>query len=326
MKPLFGFRNMGNTCYINSVLQCLRHNDELIKYLLSEKLNIDVNRKLKKNKIEKKELILIQSFGNILKQTMSGNVARIVRPLSFIKKFDNEFSQIALNPQDAHEALNFLLDNFHENISRSVKIEKVSNISSDSADNWKSFYEKNYSNIIDIFFGQMKTKTQCINCKDISNSYAPFNDLQLDLYPNIINSIKAYFSGEEVEKRCEKCSPDENVKMIKSSLISIPPLHLIVQVKRFQFTERGLIKKNQSIEIPELLDLTDFYDYPNRYAIYTLYAGIIHLGSPHFGHYISFCKNGDFWFKYDDETVTKINSNELQSLKQNSYILFFKKN
>ena len=60
MTSLFGIRNMGNTCYLNSIFHCLRHNPELSRYLSSPKFIKD----LKKNKFT-----LIESFSNIIERT-----------------------------------------------------------------------------------------------------------------------------------------------------------------------------------------------------------------------------------------------------------------
>jgi ubiquitin C-terminal hydrolase len=324
MNSLFGLRNLGNTCYINSVIHCLRHNPELVEYLCSERFIREVDNKNKNDK-NKRKIYLIESFATIIKKTKNIPDKTIIRPQSFIHKFDIEFKQVALNPNDAHEALNFLLDRFHELISRPIKIKKTRNITEQAKNTWEQFFGKNYSDIINIFYGQYENKIQCQSCKYVSTSFTPFNDIQVELTKSLSKSIDIAFSGEEVEKRCEKCSTEKNVKMIKKTNISMFPNHLIVQIKRFQYTQRGLSKKNEPIDIPELIDISKYYSYQNRYGIYHLYGGIVHSGSPTFGHYVAFCKNGDSWYKYDDETVTRLNLVQLKYMKENAYILFYKK-
>lgn len=316
--PIFGIRNMGNTCYVNSVMHCLRYNKELEHYLLSIKFRKDLKGKL----------TLIESFSNIIDKTKGVTSKIVIRPDSFIQKFDKNFSEVALNPQDAHEAIIFLLDRFHSAISKKVKIKKISGISENSSDNWKKFYEKDFSEIIRIFFGQFEINISCDKCKILSSpSYEPFNNLQVELTNNLVKSLDIALSEEEVEKRCEHCSTDENVEMTKKFSISMFPSHLIVQVKRFNYIDGRLSKKNGRMEVPDLIDLSKYYSYKDRYGMYKLYAGIIHLGSLMFGHYISYCKSetDDFWVKYDDDVTTNVNKNELENMKRNSYMLFYKK-
>lgn len=344
MTSLFGIRNMGNTCYINSVIHCLRHNNDFKEYLLSKKFKKDLNDKLEKtNKLLKKKkdddifdieselkdlkFSLIDSFSNILDKTSDIEPKTIIRPESFIKKFDRQFRERALNPQDAHEALSFLLEKFHNTISRGVNIKNISRRPKNSFSKWKEFCSKDYSEIIKIFYGQYKVIIQCSQCNKETENFEPFNDLRVELTNDLEKSLKIVFSEEEIEKRCEFCSKEENVEMSKKYLVSMFPNHLIVQVKRFTYVDDRMSKKNGQMEIPELIDLSKYYAYKNRYGMYQLYGGIVHMGSPTYGHYISFCKSDtDFWVVYDDETVRlNIKKEELQQLKENSYVLFYKK-
>lgn len=357
---LFGLRNMGNTCYINSVMHCLRYNTDLEYYLLSGKFEKDfkdkINKRLKaleneyKTKLEelrqandehnekkltlhfqhiKKNMMypLIESFSNIMEKTKNITPKTVIKPESFIEKFSRNFTEVALNPQDAHEALIFLLDNFHNSISKNVKIKKISRISKSSSDSWKQFYEKDFSEIIKIFYGQYEINVKCTQCKSVSTSFVPFNHLLVELTSNLVKSLDISLSEEDVEKKCDTCSPEENIDMTKQFSISMFPNHLIIQIKRFNYSHRGLIKIQGKIEVPELIDLSKYYAYKNKYGMYKLYGGIIHTGSPTFGHYIAYCKaDNDFWVEYDDETVrTPINKNKLKFLKEQSYVLFYKK-
>ena len=317
-NSIFGIRNMGNTCYINSLIHCLRYNKDLNKYLKSEQFKDNLNGK---------ERSLIESFSNIIVQTENIETKTIIRPESFIKKFDRDFNEIATNPQDAHEALLFLLDKFHSSISRNVKIRAASNaIEQESSKNWKLFFEKDYSEIIRIFYGQSKTTILCSKCNNESNSFSPMNHIPVDVKKSLRESIDSYFTEEIVEKRCEKCSTEENIDHAKKFTISILPQYLIVQIKRFQWTPQGrLIKINGHIEVPELIDLSNYYCYDKDHIGYQLYGGVIHYGSPTFGHYISYCKNEETWLCYDDDTVNPLTNNKKEALKNNSYILFYKK-
>lgn len=65
-KGLTGLRNIGNTCYMNSILQCLSNTDPLRKKLCSWDMRV-INEKSKTRGAVAKEVI------SIMKQLWSGD-------------------------------------------------------------------------------------------------------------------------------------------------------------------------------------------------------------------------------------------------------------
>ena len=152
----------------------------------------------------------------------------------------------------------------------------------------------------------------------------------------IYDCFEAFRTEEKLEKDnswyCSNCK--KNQEAFKKLEIYRAPNILIVQLKRFDCkTENiyeGLIKnkKNESLVIFPLqnLDISKYVVEENsrKDCLYDLCAISQHYGSLSSGHYTAFCLNGDEWYNFDDEKVSKI-SNEKNVVSKGAYILIFRK-
>ena len=113
-KALTGLRNLGNSCYMNSVLQCLMATAPLIKYILNSYYVEDIN---KTNPLGTGGRIA-EELAVLTRVAHSGNY-RHVSPVDFkrtIGRFASHFG--GQQQQDSQEFLLFLLDQFHEDTNR----------------------------------------------------------------------------------------------------------------------------------------------------------------------------------------------------------------
>ena len=181
-----GLDNLGNTCFMNSALQCLSNTDKLTKYFINDKYINEINPKNPlgmEGKIASYYAMLIKRIWNNNKQHMS------VNPSDFkwiLGKFAPQFT--GYRQHDAQELLSFLLDGLHEDLNRVIEKPYVNQISIvDKTDKeganccWQLHLDRNKSIIVDLFQGQLKSTLNCPSCNNISITFDPYMYLSLPI-------------------------------------------------------------------------------------------------------------------------------------------------
>ncbi|XP_074281691.1 ubiquitin carboxyl-terminal hydrolase 8-like [Silene latifolia] len=180
---LTGLVNLGNTCFMNSAIQCLAHTPEIVDYFLGDyKKEINYENPLGMNG----ELAL--AFGDLLRKLwVPGGMP--VAPKLFKYTLENFAPQFSgYNQHDSQELLSFLLDGLHEDLNR-VKhkpyieaIDAVGRPDEMVADEyWRNHLARNNSIIVDMCHGQYRSTLVCPICKRVSVTFDPFMYLSLPL-------------------------------------------------------------------------------------------------------------------------------------------------
>ncbi|KAL2458342.1 Ubiquitin carboxyl-terminal hydrolase 10 [Forsythia ovata] len=180
---LAGLQNLGNTCFMNSAIQCLVHTPPLVDYFLDD-YSDEINRQ---NPLGMHgELAL--AFGELLRKLWSSGRTPVA-PRAFkgkLSRFAPQFS--GYNQHDSQELLAFLLDGLHEDLNR-VKQKpyfetKDSDVQPDeevAEEFWRYHKARNDSVIVDVCQGQYKSTLVCPVCSKISITFDPFMYLSLPL-------------------------------------------------------------------------------------------------------------------------------------------------
>ncbi|PGG96817.1 ubiquitin carboxyl-terminal hydrolase 4/11/15 [Blastomyces parvus] len=190
-RGVTGLSNLGNSCYMNSALQCVRSVEELTHYFLDDEYRKDLNPG---NPLSHDGNVA-KAYANLLHQLFDENGTTSFAPRQFkqtIGRYGPSFS--GYGQQDSQEFVLFLLDGLQEDLNRIQKkpyIEKPDS-TDDMVENsaalqefankcWEIYKARNDSVITDLFAGMYKSTVVCPVCDKVSIIFDPFSNLTLQL-------------------------------------------------------------------------------------------------------------------------------------------------
>lgn len=301
-----GLMNLGNTCFLNSVLQCLTYTEPLAAYLQSGNHQSSCRTAgfCALCAIQKHVSSALQSTGRILAPK------EIVSNLRCISRNFRNSRQ-----EDAHEYMVNLLESMH-------KCCLPSGVPSES----QSAYDR--SSVHKIFGGRLRSQVKCMQCSYTSDKFDPFLDLSLEIVKadSLQKALthftaKEFLDGGERHYQCQQCK--QKVKALKQLTIHKAPYVLTIHLKRFSSHLAGQ-KIDRRIIFGTTLDLKPFVTDPcDGDFKYTLYGVLVHAGwSTHSGHYYCFVRTSSgMWYSLDDNRVIQVS--EKMVLEQKAYMLFY---
>jgi ubiquitin carboxyl-terminal hydrolase 8 len=334
-KGLSGLTNLGNTCFINSCMQVISHTYELNDLLKNENT-------IKKIKNKTDSALLIE-WNNLRKILWDNNC--VVAPNKFIKTIQKvaEIKEIEIftgySQNDVSEFLLFLIDCFHNSLSREIKMNISGNPENDTDElaikcfnMIKNMYTKEYSEIWNMFYGVHVSEIVSIETGEkLKQTPEPYFMIDLPIpqdnkTPSLIDCLNLYIEGEELkdENAWFNDETKEKVNIRKKILFWSLPNILVIDFKRFNSRNQ----KNQIfIDFPlDDLNLSDYViGYKKTSYVYELYGICNHSGSVHGGHYTSYVKNANGkWYHYNDTNVTEVSCVEAM-ISAKAYVLFYRK-
>jgi len=190
-----GLGNLGNTCFMNSTLQCLAHTEPLRRYFVSGDYEHDLNRD---NPLGTGGELATQ-FADLLNE-MFGAAASgssysfnsVVYPRNFkftLGKHAEQF--MGYDQHDSQELATYLLDALHEDTNRVTKkpyIEKPEQGEDEPDDEaarkaWRLHLQREDSRVLEHFMGQVKSRVECpkAGCGRVSTTFDPFMYLSVPI-------------------------------------------------------------------------------------------------------------------------------------------------
>ena len=326
----FGLQNIGNTCFMNTALQCLSAIDFFSAYFLSDQYLSDINKK--------PQAEFVRAYVRFLKNAWEDNDC-IVSPRLLketLGKFYDPYSGFRQN--DAAECFNKIIELLHEGLSFAVSIEitpKKEKILSEAAkmeelsiECTKMHFSKNYSIPVKLFYGQFQNRVICVDCKKISMYYEPFSMINLpicDKTNTLFDCIDKYTSFEIMDGvnkySCGNCKKDTIGK--KKIMVWKMPTVLVFSFNRFS----GSRKIDKYIDFPiNRAIFNNLVQNENaKNVVYDLVAVANHSGGLNGGHYWAYTKgtNGK-WYECNDESCSEI-KNESSIVSNSAYFLVYKK-
>jgi ubiquitin C-terminal hydrolase len=331
IKSRVGLANVGNTCFLNVVLQALRLTPPLCVMFLKDPEDVTPRSDSRRKQFLKAYQILTRDFWRA--QTSPGTYPTLV-PHGFIHCLhavlrETEDDWYRPGQQcDAAEALQYILDSLHDSMYRRVHMDIVGSAATKEESSqekcissWSSFFSKEYSPIVQNFNGQNQIRVTCSLCDNVTERYEPWLMIKAPIpgadvvggpAPTMPVCLDSAFAPESLDDyHCDKCN--KKVKAIITNKISrIPPI-AIVTLKRF--TNRGHKVRGRIGWDLDALDFSPWMAFPrdpfndahrknSDTPVYQTYAVIEHHGSANGGHYRMYARQGSEWLSYDDSSVS----------------------
>ncbi|KAF8204051.1 hypothetical protein BJ912DRAFT_941747 [Pholiota molesta] len=277
-----------------------------------------------------------------------------VAPRAFIDKLKelNDIFRSTMH-QDAHEFLNYLLNQIVEEIQEERK-QAQNGINGDDLSNSvatlgsapPTVITANSSNsgthpqdatlVHKLFEGVLTSETRCLTCETVSSRDESFLDLSIDIEQNssVTACLRQFSASEMLCQRnkffCDSCCDLQEAE--KRMKIKKLPNVLALHLKRFKLQEdlEKYIKLTYRVAFPfdlRLFNTVDEMDDVDR--LYNLFAIVVHIGNgPHHGHYISIIKTVGTWLVFDDDNVYPIQESDIPKYFGDSnsgcaYVLYY---
>ncbi|KAF2623363.1 ubiquitin carboxyl-terminal hydrolase-like protein 22 [Macroventuria anomochaeta] len=332
---LRGLYNMGQTCFMSVILQTIVHNPFIRNFFLSEgHKTADCER----------ESCVSCALDEMIVEFHSAEKTEGYGAVSMLMGSWLAGEALAgYQQQDAHEYMQFFLNTLH-----------LTNGGSADSEDCKCVVHQT-------FYGKLSSTVTCDKCHNTTTALDPYMDLSLDIRHqgkkrkinaekgedaalDLRDCLERFTAKEKLESAqytCRNCdSPQNAIKQL--SIKRLPPV-LSIHLKRFEHSKAQSSKIETKVNFPMKLDLYPYttlqkeqaraakasgspntnynMNTPANSLTYVLSSVIVHKGKIDSGHYVSYSREGNDWFAFDDSKV--VLANEAEVLNAEAYIVTY---
>jgi ubiquitin carboxyl-terminal hydrolase 4/11/15 len=234
-KGLAGLQNLGNTCFMNSGLQCLSNTWPLTEYFLKDHHVNDLNPTNPLGTGGE----LAKKYANLVKELWLESPSSF-SPWEFKRVLGGFASQFSgYSQHDSQELLSFTLDGLHEDLNR-VKVKpyggEITTTEQMTDDEiaeqyWRNFTARNQSVIVDNMYGQYRSEVTCPTCNTVSKTFDPFLMLNVSIPNKQFETVEVTYVAQSLTKillMLPSKAKSELVKAKVAELMGVDPSELLV--------------------------------------------------------------------------------------------------
>jgi len=353
-RKRLGLKNLGNTCFMNSVLQSLSNIEEFCNVITTLPSLDDQAKAVKDHKKNGQRVndgvILTDELKKVLMALNQSDEKSAISPDSLFQAIWKVVPRFrGYQQQDAHEFLRYMLDRLHTELLHLLPAHTLKQHT--WLDELRPPKVQSQSLVTSVFGGTLQSDVTCLTCKTSSKKHDPFLDLSIDIPQmytgpvrkskeseklppcHIHDCLQKFVEREELADSerffCNSCKSKQ--PSTKQFRIRRLPTVLCLHVKRFRWTAYARTKLDTFIEFPlNGLDMSGYLlgnlsgtRFSNSgSSLYDLAAVIVHHGTgAGSGHYTAFATNNKAWFNFNDCSVKEADFQTVNSCK--AYILFY---
>jgi ubiquitin C-terminal hydrolase len=335
-----GIVNLGNTCYLNACIQILAR-IECLSSIVENTVNT-----INPTKIENQLWKQWRDIQFIMRS--AGNPLELLHPTGFLTAIQtiskkHRYSFFSSNePEDMSEFILFFIESLHTCMSRPMNIiisghieHEVDNIALEIYNFMKPIYEKDYSEIKDLFTGTYISFLDPLH--DLSTQPKHFSKMPdifsvLNLPVPVQPNISLY---DCLDTFCKEEVMDGDNAWFNDKTHQKEPVRKYVRFWNFpkvlficlnRYTMNGE-KRMDTISFPTVLELGKYTcGYKPNENTYHLVGICNHIGNIHNGHYNCFVHKDDNWYFCDDTTIKVVNDFNQLITPYVSCLVYVKKN